>query len=122
MSGRVTVIGLGPGEPHWLTPEADAALAVADALYGYAPYVARIPERAGQERHSSDNREEGARAAAALRHAAGPASISAHTAAAMANTPGSPPDTIATCAPTAAWRRAAAARAPSSRLSDEWRS
>ena len=42
----------------------------ADALYGYGPYLARVPERPGQVRHASDNREEGARAAAALRHAA----------------------------------------------------
>ena len=42
-------------------------------------------------------------------------------AAAIANTPGSPPDTTATFAPCAAWRSAAAARAASSRLSDGWR-
>jgi precorrin-3B C17-methyltransferase len=64
------VIGLGPGDPRYLTPEADAALAAADALYGYGPYLDRVPARAGQSRHASDNREESARAAAALRHAA----------------------------------------------------
>ena len=42
----------------------------AEALYGYGPYLDRVPARAGQSRHPSDNREEGARAAAALRHAA----------------------------------------------------
>jgi len=42
----------------------------AEALYGYGPYLARVPERPGQTRHPSDNRQEGARAAAALRHAA----------------------------------------------------
>jgi len=70
VSGRLTVIGLGPGEPRFLTPEAADEIAAADALYGYAPYLARLPERAGQSRHASDNREEIARAGAALDHAA----------------------------------------------------
>ena len=55
------------------------------------------------------------------RQLGGPASIASHTAAAMAKTPGSPPDTTATFAPCAAWRSAGAARAPSSRLSEAWR-
>src|ERR1700691_1143252 len=70
MSGRLTVVGLGPGDPRYLTPEAAGALAGAQALYGYGPYLDRVPVRAGQSRHPSDNREEGARASAALRHAA----------------------------------------------------
>jgi precorrin-3B C17-methyltransferase len=70
MSGHLAVIGLGPGDPRYLTPEAAAALADAQALYGYGAYLDRVPERAGQSRHPSDNREEAARAAAALRHAA----------------------------------------------------
>ncbi len=70
MSGRLAVVGLGPGHPRYLTPEAEAALGDAEALYGYGPYLDRVPARAGQTRHPSDNREEGARAAAALRHAA----------------------------------------------------
>jgi precorrin-3B C17-methyltransferase len=70
MTGHLAVVGLGPGDPRYLTPEAEAALAAADALYGYGPYLDRVPARAGQSRHASDNREEGARAAAALRHAA----------------------------------------------------
>src|SRR5208283_3126763 len=37
---------------------------------GYGPYLDRVPPRAGQSRHASDNREERARAAAALHHAA----------------------------------------------------
>jgi precorrin-3B C17-methyltransferase len=52
-----------------LTPEAHAALTDADALYGYGPYLDRVPARAGQARHVSDNREERARAAAALTRA-----------------------------------------------------
>ena len=70
MSGRLAVIGLGPGDERYLTPEAAAALAEAKALYGYGPYLDRLPARAGQSRHPSDNREEAARAADALRHAA----------------------------------------------------
>jgi len=70
VSGHLAVVGLGPGDARCLTPEAEAALADAHALYGYGPYLDRVPARAGQTRHASDNREERARAAAALRHAA----------------------------------------------------
>ncbi|MEA3026543.1 MAG: precorrin-3B C17-methyltransferase / cobalt-factor methyltransferase [Alphaproteobacteria bacterium] len=70
MSGSLAVIGLGPGQPQTLTPEAAAALNSADALYGYGPYLDRVPARANQTRHASDNREEGSRAVTALRHAA----------------------------------------------------
>ena len=70
MSGRLIVVGLGPGDPRYLTPEAEEALAAAEALYGYGPYLDRVPVRAGQNRHASNNREERARAATALRHAA----------------------------------------------------
>jgi precorrin-3B C17-methyltransferase len=70
VSGCLSVVGLGPGNPHAMTPEAAAALDKADALYGYGPYLDRVPPKPGQTRHASDNREEGSRAAAALRHAA----------------------------------------------------
>ena len=73
--GRLVVVGLGPGDARWLTREAEAALAAADALYGYGPYLDRLPSRLGQARHPSDNREEGARAATALRHASEGANI-----------------------------------------------
>jgi precorrin-3B C17-methyltransferase len=75
MSGRLAVVGLGPGDSRYLTPEAEAAIAMADALYGYAPYLARVPLRPHQSRHPSDNREEGARAAAALTRAAEGATV-----------------------------------------------
>jgi precorrin-3B C17-methyltransferase len=68
--GRIAVVGLGPGDPRYLTPEAAESLTSAEALYGYGPYLDRVPVHAGQSRHPSDNREEGARGAAALRHAA----------------------------------------------------
>jgi precorrin-3B C17-methyltransferase len=70
VSGRLSVVGLGPGDPRYLTPEAADALAAAAAIYGYGPYLDRVPPRGGQSRHASDNREERARAAAALEHAA----------------------------------------------------
>ena len=70
MRGRLAVVGLGPGDVRWLTPEADAALAAADALFGYGPYLDRAPVRDGQSRHPSDNREEALRARDALETAA----------------------------------------------------
>ncbi len=73
--GRLTVVGLGAGDARWLTPQAQAALAEADALYGYAPYLDRVPACAGQRRHPSDNREELARAQAALADAASGARV-----------------------------------------------
>ena len=73
--GRLTVVGLGPGAAAQMTPQALEAVAAADALYGYAPYLARLPERAGQTRHASDNREELRRAAEALEAAAAGAQV-----------------------------------------------
>ena len=70
MSGLLAVVGLGPGDARWLTPEADAALAAADALFGYGPYLDRAPVRESQSRHPSDNRQEALRARAALERAA----------------------------------------------------
>src|SRR5262249_52466142 len=75
MSGRLAVIGLGPGNDCWVTPQAAAALAAADAVYGYGGYLDRVPVRPGQERHPSDNREEQARAVAALLRAAAGANV-----------------------------------------------
>jgi precorrin-2 C20-methyltransferase / precorrin-3B C17-methyltransferase len=62
----VVVVGLGPGDPAWLTPEAEAAIADATDLVGYRPYLARIPVRPGQERHASGNTVEAERSALAL--------------------------------------------------------
>ena len=70
MSGHLSVVGLGPGDARWRTPEAEAALARAEVLYGYAGYLERVPTQLGQARHASDNREEAARAEASLRAAA----------------------------------------------------
>lgn len=75
MTGRIAVIGLGPGRPDQVTPEAETALAEAQELFGYGPYLYRVALRPGQIRHASDNREELARAAAALARAAEGASV-----------------------------------------------
>ena len=65
-AGELIVVGLGPAGPGWLTPEATSALALADAVVGYTTYLARVPVRADQTRHGSDNRAEAERARAAL--------------------------------------------------------
>jgi precorrin-2 C20-methyltransferase/precorrin-3B C17-methyltransferase len=63
---ELLVVGLGPGPDDWLTPEASAALAEVDHVVGYAPYVARVPQRAGLTRHASGNTVEIDRARLAL--------------------------------------------------------
>ncbi len=75
MTGRIIVVGLGPGNTNQLTPEASAALAEADAVFGYARYLDRVPERAGQRRYPSDNRQEYERAERALASAADGATV-----------------------------------------------
>jgi precorrin-2 C20-methyltransferase/precorrin-3B C17-methyltransferase len=62
----VVIVGLGPGDPAWLTPEADAAITAATDLVGYRPYLARVPVRPGQQRHASGNTVEAERSALAL--------------------------------------------------------
>lgn len=66
MSGRLFIIGTGPGNPDQMTPQASAAVAQASDFFGYEPYLARLNLRDGQTRHASDNREELDRARAAL--------------------------------------------------------
>jgi len=75
MTGRLAIVGLGPGAAELITPLASDTLAAATDLVGYAPYLARVPERAGQRRHPSDNREELARAKQALELAASGKSV-----------------------------------------------
>jgi len=65
-TGRVDVVGLGPAGRDWLTPQAAAALAAADDIVGYGPYVDRVPPNPRQRRHGSDNRVEAQRAEFAL--------------------------------------------------------
>jgi len=67
VSGRLSIVGLGPGAAALQTPAAAAALSAATDLIGYGPYVERVAARADQVRHVSDNREELERARHALR-------------------------------------------------------
>jgi precorrin-3B C17-methyltransferase len=66
MPGSLAVIGLGPGAPEWVTPEAAAALDAATDIVGYGPYLARLALHPGQSAHASDNRAELERARLAL--------------------------------------------------------
>ncbi|QRM27923.1 precorrin-3B C(17)-methyltransferase [Microvirga sp. VF16] len=66
MMSVLTVVGLGPGDPRYLTPAASEALASATDIVGYGPYVDRVPDRPGLRRHASDNRVELDRARFAL--------------------------------------------------------
>ncbi|HSV38063.1 MAG TPA: precorrin-3B C(17)-methyltransferase, partial [Nocardioidaceae bacterium] len=59
-------LGLGPGPAEWLTPEVAEALDSVDHVVGYAPYVNRVPQRAGLQRHASGNTVEVDRARFAL--------------------------------------------------------
>jgi len=63
---ELLVVGLGPGPDHWLTPEVEQALAEVDHVVGYGPYVERVPQRAGLQRHASGNTVEVDRARLAL--------------------------------------------------------
>lgn len=65
-TGEVVVVGLGPAGPQWTTPEAHTAVAAADDLVGYGPYLDRLPTNPRQRKHASDNRVEAERAEFAL--------------------------------------------------------
>ena len=65
--GRLAVIGLGPGDPSWRTPEVSAAAAEATDLVGYRLYLDLLgPLAEGKRRHDYDLGEEEARVRAAL--------------------------------------------------------
>lgn len=66
MSGRLVVIGLGPGPDKWMTDAARDAIAAADIVLGYCAYTDRLVPRAGQTIEASGNREELSRAERAL--------------------------------------------------------
>ncbi|MFD1813712.1 precorrin-3B C(17)-methyltransferase [Rhodococcus gannanensis] len=65
-TGSVTVVGLGPGDDAWTTPEVRDELARASDVVGYTTYVNRVSARPGQKVHASDNKVESERAAMAL--------------------------------------------------------
>lgn len=67
MTGRLAIVGLGPGSPDLLTPAAARTLDEASDLIGYGPYLDRIANiRPDQTVHASDNRVELDRARHAL--------------------------------------------------------
>lgn len=70
MSGRLAIVGLGPGPARWMTPEASAEIEAASDVVGYGPYVERLALRPDQRAHPSDNRVELGRARLALTLAA----------------------------------------------------
>ena len=69
--GKLTVVGLGPGDPGNLTPEAGVALTAAADLVGYSGYLDMVPAREDQRRHPYPLGEETARVEHALALAAG---------------------------------------------------
>ncbi|HNM84598.1 MAG: precorrin-2 C(20)-methyltransferase [Mycobacterium sp.] len=60
--GSVVVVGLGPGDAQWMTPQSRRELAAATDLIGYGPYLDRVAGRPDQQRHPSDNTDEPERA------------------------------------------------------------
>jgi len=50
--GRLAIVGIGPGQSSWRTPEASRLIAEADALVGYGLYIDLLgPLAAGKPRH-----------------------------------------------------------------------
>jgi precorrin-3B C17-methyltransferase len=70
VTGRLTVVGLGPGRAEWCTPAVRRRLLEATDLVGYDRYLDMVDAAAGQavpgHRHASSNRVEPERAQLAL--------------------------------------------------------
>lgn len=70
--GTLAVVGIGPGNEAWRTPEAAAALAAATDIVGYRLYLDLLgPEAHGKRRHAYELGEERVRVRDALDLAAG---------------------------------------------------
>ncbi|ACC72314.1 precorrin-3B C17-methyltransferase [Paraburkholderia phymatum STM815] len=83
--GKLSVVGLGPGDASLMVPAARAALTQATDILGYDTYVKMAgPFRAEQRVHGTDNREEMQRA----RHAFELASAGHHVAMVSSGDPG----------------------------------
>lgn len=69
--GRLTVVGIGPGQAAWRTPAVSASLAAADEVVGYRLYLDLIEDIIKDKpRHCSELAEEEARVRLALDRAA----------------------------------------------------
>ncbi|MGZ4279752.1 MAG: precorrin-3B C(17)-methyltransferase [Solirubrobacteraceae bacterium] len=76
MTGRLDIVGLGPGGPEHRTAAATAAVRAADLVIGYGPYVDQCADLLdGQEVVRGAMGEEAARADEALRRAASGARV-----------------------------------------------
>ncbi len=76
MSGKLSVVGIGPGGLEHLTPAARAAIETATVVVGYRPYLAHISSLlAGKETLASGMRQEVERCRLALARAAAGASV-----------------------------------------------
>jgi cobalt-precorrin 5A hydrolase/precorrin-3B C17-methyltransferase len=65
--GSLAVVGIGPGDPDWRSPEAEAAIRTAGDLVGYRLYLDLLgPLAEGKALHAYELGEEDARARAAL--------------------------------------------------------
>ncbi|MEQ8667121.1 MAG: precorrin-3B C(17)-methyltransferase [Rhodospirillales bacterium] len=65
--GRLAVVGIGPGQAGWRTPEVSRQLAAASDVVGYGLYLDLVDELiAGKTRHHSELAEEEARVRKAL--------------------------------------------------------
>ena len=74
--GRLAVIGIGPGDPEWRTPEASTALAQASDVVGYSLYLDLLGRAIeGKSCHSSAIGDEEARVRLALDLAAAGGSV-----------------------------------------------
>lgn len=74
--GRLAIVGIGPGDAAWRTPEASALLASADDIVGYSLYLDLLgPALVGKRRHDSPIGSESERARQALDLAAAGGSV-----------------------------------------------
>ncbi len=69
--GSLAIVGIGPGDAAWRTPEVTQALAEAEEVVGYGPYLDLVADLiVGKVRHDGTLGAEEARAALALDRAA----------------------------------------------------
>jgi len=74
--GRLAIIGIGPGDPAWRTPEASALIDAADDVVGYRLYLDLLGRTiTGKRRHDSGIGAEAERARLALDLAAAGGSV-----------------------------------------------